>query len=101
MESAVQSACDMNAQMIILITQSGLVARTVAGHCPTVPVLAFCTDIHVVRRLQLHRALTLVMLQVDYNPYDPKARMELMRAEAVHPTKFASGIASLMYLFGK
>jgi pyruvate kinase len=42
--SAVQSAKDMNAKLIILITMTGNVARTVALHRPNVPVLAFCTD---------------------------------------------------------
>eukprot|EP00957_Ditylum_brightwellii_P101744 7754078-Ditylum_brightwellii.AAC.1 len=70
--SAVQSACTMNAQIIILIVQSGVVARYVACHHPTVPLLAFCTDLQVTSRLQLHRALTIVMLQVDHNPYNSK-----------------------------
>ena len=42
--SAVQSAKDMHAKLIILITMTGNVARAVALHRPNVPVLAFCTD---------------------------------------------------------
>lgn len=34
-----------------------------ARHKPHVPVLAFCTDPQVARRLQLHRAITPIMLQ--------------------------------------
>jgi pyruvate kinase len=41
--SAVQSAKNMNAKLIILITDSGKTARAVAMQRPTVPVLAFCT----------------------------------------------------------
>jgi pyruvate kinase len=48
-KSAVKSARDLKAQLIIAITTTGKVARFVASHKPTVPVLAFCTDIQVAR----------------------------------------------------
>ena len=39
--AAVRSAHEMGAKMIVVITMSGRVARAVARHRPTVPVLAF------------------------------------------------------------
>lgn len=80
--SAVKSAADMNAKAIILITMSGKVARAVALHKPSVPVLAFCTDRQVARRLQLHRSVLPLLLQSNMDPGSSKTRMALLRAEA-------------------
>jgi len=65
--SAVRSAKHLKAKVIILISMRGRVARAVAEHKPTVPVLAFCTDILVVRRLQLHQSLLPIYLVADRN----------------------------------
>eukprot|EP00593_Proboscia_inermis_P005176 CAMPEP_0171306632 /NCGR_PEP_ID=MMETSP0816-20121228/16664_1 /TAXON_ID=420281 /ORGANISM="Proboscia inermis, Strain CCAP1064/1" /LENGTH=306 /DNA_ID=CAMNT_0011788347 /DNA_START=45 /DNA_END=965 /DNA_ORIENTATION=+ len=81
--SAVQSASDLNAKLIVLITMSGTVARVVASHKPTVPVLAFCTDVQVARRLQLHRSITPIMLQSTLDPKCKETKMGLLRAEAI------------------
>jgi len=85
--SAVRSAKDMNAKMIVLITMSGRVARAVASHRPSVPVLAFCTDPQVARRLQLHRSIYPVMLQSSLDPGSADTRMGLLRAEAIRTAK--------------
>ena len=85
--SAVRSAKDMNAKVIILITMSGKVARAVAKHNPTVPVLAFCTDILVARKLQLYRSIKPMMLQTDLCPQSELTRMSFLRAEAVRTAK--------------
>jgi pyruvate kinase len=85
--SACKSASQMGANMIVCITMSGQVARAVARHRPTVPVLAFCTDPQVARRLQLHRAITPIMLQSPLNPGSSKTRMGILRAEAVRTAK--------------
>lgn len=85
--SAVRSAKDMNAKVIILITMSGSVARAVAKHKPTVPVLAFCTDERVARRLQLHRSILPMLLQSKLDPQSSTTRMGLLRAEAVRTAK--------------
>ena len=85
--SAVRSAKDMNAKVIILITMSGKVARSVAKHNPTVPVLAFCTDILVARKLQLYRSIKPMMLQTDLCPESELTRMSFLRAEAVRTAK--------------
>ena len=84
--SAVRSAKDMKVKAIVVITQSGRVARAVARHLPSVPVLSFCTDVQVARRLQLHRALVPLMLQTKE---DPKyaVRLGVLRAEAVRTCK--------------
>jgi pyruvate kinase len=83
--AAVRAAKAMGAKAIILITQSGRVARAVARHQPSVPVLSFCTDVQVARRLQLYRALVPLMLQAELNP----SLMWLgeLRSEAVRTAK--------------
>ena len=82
-ESSVRSARDLGAKLIIVITKSGKVARFVSAHRPTVPVLAFCTDVQVARRLQLHRGIFPIMLQTDVDPMAPGTRMATLRAEAM------------------
>lgn len=82
-KSSVKSARDLDAKLIIVITVSGKVARFVASHRPTVPVLAFCTDPQVARRLQLNRGILPILLQSDLNPYDQTTRMGTLRAEAM------------------
>ena len=82
-KSAVKSARDLGSKLIIVITTTGKVARFVASHRPTVPVLAFCTDVQVARRLQLHRGILPMMLQSDLDPMAPTTNMGLLRAEAM------------------
>ena len=81
--SSVSSARDLGAKLIIVITKTGKVARFVSAHRPTVPVLAFCTDVQVARRLQLHRGVFPIMLQSDVDPMAPGTRMATLRAEAM------------------
>lgn len=85
--SAVRSASDMGAKMIVLITMTGRVARAVARHRPTVPVFAFCTDPQVARRLQLHRSIKPLMLQSILDPGSSQTRMGFLRAEAIRTLK--------------
>jgi pyruvate kinase len=85
--AAVRSANDMSAKLIVLITMSGRVARAVARHRPTVPVLAFCTDPQVARRLQLHRSIYPIMLQSSLDPGSAATRMGFLRAEAARTAK--------------
>ena len=82
-KSSVKSARDLGAKLIIVITTSGKVARFVASHRPTVPVLAFCTDPQVARRLQLNRGILPVMLQSTLDPLSAGTRMGTLRAEAM------------------
>ena len=82
-KSAVKSARDLGCKLIIAITSTGHVARVVASHRPTVPVLAFCTDVQVARRLQLHRGILPMMLQSDLDPLSKETRMGTLRAEAM------------------
>ena len=85
--SSCKAAVRMNAKVIVLITMSGKVAKAVARHRPTVPVLAFCTDPQVGRRLQLHRGITPIVLQSPLDPGSSATRMGLLRAEAVRSAK--------------
>jgi pyruvate kinase len=81
--ASVKSAQTMKASKIMLITKTGRVARAVARHKPHVPVLAFCIDPQVARRLQLHRSITPIMLYTDMDPESPITSMGLLRAEAL------------------
>jgi pyruvate kinase len=81
--SSVRSARELDVKLIILITKSGKVARFVSADRPTVPVLTFCTDVQVARRLQLHRGIFPIMLQTDVDPLAPGTRMATLRAEAM------------------
>lgn len=85
--SAVRSARVMKADKIILISASGRVARAVARHMPSVPVLSFCTDPQVARRLQLHRSIIPIMLQSTLDPYSSSTSMSKLRAEAIRTAK--------------
>jgi pyruvate kinase len=85
--SAVRSAKDMNARLIVTITMSGKTAKALALQKPTVPVLAFCTDPQVARRLQLHRCINPIMLQSDLDPLSSKTMMSFLRAEAIRTAK--------------
>jgi pyruvate kinase len=85
--SAVKAAMVMNADKIMLISASGKVARAVARHSPSVPVLSFCTDPQVARRLQLHRALTPIMLQTSEDPLAASTSMSKLRAESIRTAR--------------
>jgi pyruvate kinase len=85
--SAVKSATTMKACKILLISHSGRVARAVARHKPSIPVLSFCTDPQVARRLQLHRSITPIMLQSTLDPDSTTTKMGFLRAEAIRTAK--------------
>ncbi|CAI5737407.1 unnamed protein product [Peronospora destructor] len=55
--SAVKTANEMDAQLMIVLTRTGYTARKVAKYKPTVPVMCFTTDLKVGRQLQIHRGL--------------------------------------------
>ena len=85
--AAVRSAHEMGAKMIVVITMSGRCARAVARHRPTVPVLAFCTQAAVARRLQLHRSIYPVLSQSMLDPGSASTRMGILRADAIRTAK--------------
>jgi len=85
--SAVQSARDMDAKLIILITMSGRMARAVSKYRPNVPILAFCTDAQVARRLQLYRSVKPLMLQSEHSPAASETSFAKLRAETVRTAK--------------
>lgn len=85
--SAVKTAKYLKSKMIICITMTGRVARAVARHRPAVPVLAFCIDPQVARRLQLHRSVYPIMLQSKLDPGSAATSMSVLRAEAVRTAK--------------
>lgn len=82
--ACVKAASVMNVSKIIMISRKGKIARAVARHKPHVPVLAFCTDPQVARRLQLHRAITPIMLQTEAPGTDTAMTSTgLLRREAI------------------
>lgn len=85
--SSVRSAKDMGAKLITLISMSGTVARAVARHKPNVPVIAFCTDPQVARRLQLHRSITPVLLHTEQDLRSTQTSFGVLRAEAMRTVK--------------
>lgn len=82
--SCVKAASVMNVSKIIMISREGKFAKSVARHKPHVPVLAFCTDPQVARRLQLHRAINPIMLQTTSPGTDAQITSTgLLRQEAI------------------
>ncbi|GLE07288.1 hypothetical protein PINS_up017418 [Pythium insidiosum] len=55
--SAVKTANEMNAQLLIVLTETGYTARMVAKYKPKVPVMCFTPSKKIGRQLQLHRGL--------------------------------------------
>jgi pyruvate kinase len=85
--SAVQSARDMEAKLIIVITMTGNMAKAVAKYRPNVPILAYCTDPQVARRLQLYRAVKPMLLQSVESPSAAQTSFAKLRAETVRTAK--------------
>ncbi|KAJ0392273.1 hypothetical protein ATCC90586_011157 [Pythium insidiosum] len=55
--SAVKTANEMNAQLLIVLTETGYTARMVAKYKPKVPVMCFTPSKKIGRQLQIHRGL--------------------------------------------
>jgi len=85
--SAVKSSNQMKAEKILLISKTGRVARAIARHGPSVPVMAFCTDSQVARRLQLHRGIIPIHLTTSLDPQSSTTRMGDLRAECIRTAK--------------
>ena len=64
-EAAVKAASTLKASLVMCITATGDAARAIARHRPHVPVIAFCFDASVARRLQLHRAVHPMLLTTE------------------------------------
>lgn len=55
--SAVKTADEMDAKLLIVLTETGFTARMVAKYRPTVPVMCFTHNKKIGRQLQVHRGL--------------------------------------------
>jgi pyruvate kinase len=55
--SAVKTANEMNAKLLIVLTDTGHTARMVAKYKPAVPVMCFTSNKKIGRQLQIHRSL--------------------------------------------
>lgn len=55
--AAVKTAVDINATLLIVITETGATARLVAKYRPVQPVLALCMSASVIRQLNLTRGV--------------------------------------------
>jgi len=55
--SVVKTAAELNATLIVVLTDTGFTARMVAKYKPNVPVMCYATCRKVGRQLQLHRGL--------------------------------------------
>ena len=86
--SAVRTALEMDVKAIIVLSLTGKTARTIAMHKPSVPVLAFCADIQVARRLQLHRSVKPILFNSCMSTKGESGwRMATLRGEAVRTAK--------------
>ena len=66
------------------MTRSGQLAKAVARHRPSIPIVAFCYTAEVGRSLALHRAVTPILLDAGAeNPYEKGTSMGLLRAESI------------------
>lgn len=63
--SSVKAATQLGAKLIVCITYSGDIARSIARCGPPVPVVAFCFNEHIARRLQLNRAVIPMMIKQE------------------------------------
>jgi len=86
--AAVETAAALGAKLIIAITSTGEVARSLAKMRPNVPVVALCTDEHVARQLQFHRSLNPILIPTATASFaGPDAfaaeKMTELRAEAL------------------
>merc|ERR1719330_1718659 len=86
-KSVVGAARLTKAKLIVLVSMTGKVARAIGRYRPTVPVIAFCTDRQVARRLQLHRGITPIMLGGKWDPNDSATSMKKLRAEAARTVR--------------
>jgi pyruvate kinase len=71
--SAVNTALQVKADLVIVLTATGDTSRFVAKYQPTVPVMAFCTSEKVGRQLQLHKGIFPVVLSSDTKFHDRPA----------------------------
>jgi len=82
--AACRAAEALDAKLITCVTRSGQLAKAVARHRPSVPIVAFCYDAAVGRSLALHRAVTPILLDAGAAKCDVLGTsMGLLRAESV------------------
>ena len=55
--SAASAANDVNAKLIVVITESGSIARLIAKYRPKQPILALCMSSYVIRQLNVTRGI--------------------------------------------
>ena len=60
--AACRAADALDAKLITCVTRSGQLAKAVARHRPSIPIVAFCYTAEVGRSLALHRAVTPILL---------------------------------------
>jgi len=88
--AAAETADHVGAKLMTCITLSGSLARALARHRPTKPVLAFCYTAPVARSLQLLRGVYPILLDAgaaEKNPYEDGTSMGLLRAESIRTCK--------------
>jgi pyruvate kinase len=78
--SAVRSATDMEAKLIVAITETGHTAQLIAKYRPQCQILAFASDPQVVRQLQCVRGVVPVLAE-DEGPTDLQVNKALYWAK--------------------
>lgn len=83
--SAVKTADEMQAQLLIVLTETGYTARQVAKYKPTVPVMCFTNNKKVGRQLQIHRGLYPVVPESQHRPTAAEAIVEAKKLGWLKP----------------
>jgi pyruvate kinase len=68
--SAVELSRNLNAIAIVLYSESGFTARTIAHFAPSVPIYVFTTDVHTARICNLYRGTETFLLQNKPDNFD-------------------------------
>ncbi len=68
--SAVELSRNLNAKAIVLYSESGFTARTIAHFAPSVPIYVFTTDAHTARICNLYRGTETFLLENKPENFD-------------------------------
>ncbi len=81
--SAVHTAVQIKANLIIVLTATGETSRYVAKYRPNAPVMSFCTSEKVGRQLQLHKGIFPVVLGDEETKYEDRPSAALRYAKRI------------------
>ena len=68
--SAVELSRNLNAKAIVLYSESGFTARTIAHFAPSVPIYVFTSDVHTARICNIYRGTETFLLEKEPDNFD-------------------------------